>query len=125
MAKFDELTESLKKRFTGVPNITDEDVDGWIERAMLEHGYNLDQDVPQSQVLLVLLFAEWDGALQIALRAGHFFQYKDGEETVDKRAVSEQYRRIAAELKKSYDRKKAEGREGTSMFHVATRIDRN
>lgn len=126
MAKSSELSKTLLKRFKDVPNVTIEDTDGWIERSMMEHGYAVEQDVPQSQTLLVLLYAEWDGTLQIALKAAHYFEYKDSEETVDKRNISEQYRQVATELWKNYERKKAQGSGGIggSRFAVATRVDR-
>src|SRR5690606_35444995 len=109
MASLSELSELLLKRFKDVPNVTTEDTDGWVERSMLEHGYRADQDVPQDETMLVLMYAEWDGTLQIALKAAHYFEYKDSEETVDKRNVSEQYRQVATELWKAYERKKAQG----------------
>jgi len=126
MAKLAELSEMLLKRFKDVPNVTIEDTNNWIERSMLEHGYDLDADVPSNQVLLVLLYAEWDGAMQIALRTAYYFEYKDSDESVDKRNVSEQYRNVAADLWKAYERKKAEGAGGLggSRFHVMSRVDR-
>lgn len=126
MAKLDDLSAILLKRFKDVPNVTTEDADDWVERSMLEHGYDVTADVPQDQVLLVLLYAEWDGTLQIALKAAHYFEYKDSEETVDKRNISEQYRQVATELWKNYERKKAQGSGGIggSRFAVATRVDR-
>lgn len=126
MAVLSELSQSLLKRLKDVPNIASEDCDGWIERAMLEHGYTVETDVPQNQILLILLYAEWDACLQIAFKSAHYFEYKDSEETVDKRNVSEQYRQIATELWRQYERKKAEGAGGVggSRFHVATRVDR-
>lgn len=126
MAELADLTQSLLKRLKGVPNVEQEDAEEWMKRSMLEHGYAEDADVPTSDTLLVLLFAEWDACLQIARNSAHFFQYKDAEETVDKRSVSEQYRRIAAELKDRYERKKAEGTDGLggSRFVIAPRADR-
>jgi len=126
MAKLAELSEMLLKRFKDVPNVTIEDTNNWIERSMLEHGYDLDADVPNDHVLLVLLYAEWDGAMQIALRTAYYFEYKDSDESVDKRNVSEQYRNVAADLWKAYERKKAEGAGGLggSRFYVMSRVDR-
>lgn len=126
MAKLAELSEMLLKRFKDVPNVTLEDTNNWVERSMLEHGYDLDADVPSNQVLLVLLYAEWDGAMQIALRTAYYFEYKDSDESVDKRNVSEQYRNVAADLWKAYERKKAEGAGGLggSRFYVMSRVDR-
>jgi len=126
VAVLSELSEILLKRFKDVPNVTKEDTDLWIERSMLEHGFDANADVPRNQIMLVLLYAEWDGTLQIALKAAHYFEYKDGEETVDKRNVSEQYRNIAAELWRNYERKKAEGAGniGGSKVYFMSRVDR-
>lgn len=126
MAELSELSKKLVKRFKDVPNVTIEDAQDWVERSMMEHGYRADQDVPQDQELLVLLYAEWDATLQIALKAAHYFEYKDSDESIDKRNVSEQYRQIATELWRSYERKKAEGSGGIggARFSVATRVDR-
>lgn len=126
MAYLPELSTKLLKRLKDVPNVTKEDADDWVERAFVEHGFNSDVDVPREQELLILLYAEWDACLQIAFKAAHYFEYKDSEETVDKRNVSEQYRQIATELWRVYERKKAEGSGGIggSRFRVATRVDR-
>lgn len=124
MAYKAELSELLLKRFKDVPNLTVDDTNIWIERSMMEHGYRDDRNVPDSNILPVLLYAEWDGALQIALRSAHFFEYKDSEETVDKRNVSEQYRQIATELRREYDRVRARTITNGARFSVATRVDR-
>lgn len=126
MAELAELSESLLRRFKDVPNVTKEDTDDWVLRSMLEHGFAEDANVPDSQVVLLLLYAEWDATLQLALKTAYYFEYKDAEETVDKRMVSEQYRRLASELRRKYEQKKAEGSGGIggSRFNVMTRIDR-
>lgn len=126
MAELDELTDSLMQRLKGVPNVERNDAEEWVKWSMMEHGYEAEDDVPANDALLVLLFAEWDASLQISFQTAHFFEYKDSEESVDKRAISEQYRRVAAELKKRYDKKKAEGTasQGGSRFVIPTRADR-
>lgn len=126
MATRTELIEMLMRRLNKVPNATIEDMENWVDMSMMEHGYRSDQDVPQNRVLLVLLYAEWDACISIALQSAHFFEYKDAEETVDKRAISEQYRRLASELKKRYNEKKLDltNTDGSTVFHIATRADR-
>lgn len=125
MATKAEIAESLNSRFRGIPNVDQEDIDGWVERSLLEHGYRLDQDVPDSDVLLIQLYAEWDGTLQIALRTAYYFEYKDSEESVDKRMVSEAYRNMADQLYRKYERKKNEaGRTAGPRFRVMSRVDR-
>jgi len=125
MATKSELATALLGRFKGVPNVAQEDVDGWIDRSLLEHGFRLDQDVPEDDQLLVLLYAEWDGTTQLALRTAYFFEYKDSEESVDKRMVSEAYRNMADQLWKTYERKKNEaGRTAGPRFRIMPRADR-
>lgn len=126
MANLSELAENLEKRFKGVPNATIEDAENWTERSMLEHGYMAEDDVPDDQKLLVLLYAEWDGTLQLALQTAYYFEYTDGEETVDKAKISEQYRNVAAELRKKYEKKNVEsGPSSNTRFTIMTRADRN
>jgi hypothetical protein len=107
MANYTELAQRLLKRFKGVPNISNDDADDWVEDAMLEHGYSLSDAVPSEKVSLILLYAQAEGATQIALATAHFFTYTDGEEQVDKSKVSQQYRRLAQDLRNEYERKKA------------------
>lgn len=126
MAKLSELAENLEKRFKGVPNASIEDANNWAERSMLEHGYMADDDVPDNQKLLVLLYAEWDGALQLSLQTAYYFEYTDGEETIDKAKISEQYRKVAVELRKKYENKSVEsGPSSNTRFTIMTRADRN
>lgn len=124
MASLDEITVMLGKRLSEIPGMTNEDLRMFTETSFLEHGLRFEQEVPRDRILLILLYAQWDACLQVAFNSARFFSYKDGEESVDKRAVSEQYRRIAAELKKRYDAKKAEGHDGQTMFSIMTRADR-
>lgn len=108
-----------------ISRITLQDTDDWVLLAMNEHGYAFDDDVPTSYISLILLYAEADAASTIALRSAKYFHYKDGEETVDKKTVSEAYRKIATELWKKYDKKKVQVSlsEGTSAFSVRARAD--
>lgn len=124
MAELPELSATLLRRFRDVPNIDLEDTTDWIERSMLEHGFNPSSNVPQDAILLVLLFAEWDGTLQISLKTAYYFSYKDAEETVDKRTVSEQFRKVAKELEKRYEKKKSSSDLGGQGFYIMTRADR-
>lgn len=125
MATKADLATTLMSRFRGIPNVDQTDVEGWIERSMLEHDYRVDQDVPDRDQLLILLYAEWDGTQQIALRTAYFFEYKDSEESVDKRMVSEAYRNMADQLYRKYERKKNEaGRVAGPAFRIMSRADR-
>lgn len=126
MANLDELSELVLQRFKDVPNVAIEDARAWTFRAFMEHGYADDANVPDRESMLIVLYAEWDAALNLAMNTAYYFDYTDAEESVDKRLVSEQYRRLSLELRKRYDAKKAEGSGGIggSRFAVMTRVDR-
>lgn len=126
MATLAELSQRLLKRFKGVPNITIDDATDWTEESMLEHGYTLLQTVPNESESLILLYAQAEGALQISMATAHFFTYKDADETIDKSKISEQYRKLATDLKTTYTQKKSEGVGGVggSRFKGLTRADR-
>jgi hypothetical protein len=121
MATLAEMSERLLKRFKGVPNVTLEDTTDWTEDALLSHGYKVADNVSSEVTNLLLLYAQSQGAHQIAISSAHFFTYTDGEEQVDKSMVSEQYRKLAADLRNQYERLKAVS--GCS-FKVMRRIDR-
>lgn len=126
MASNYELSSRLLSRFKDVPNIGDDDTSEWIEMAMNEHGLVSSDDVPTGVIPLIMLYAEADGAMQVALRTAHYFEFVDKDESVDKSMISEQYRRLSGELWKRYERKKSEGVGGFggSRFSVMSRIDR-
>lgn len=126
MAKLDELSERLLKRFKDVPGVEKDDTDGWIELSMNEHGFDGQGDVPAKYVPIVMLYAEADGASQIALRTAYYFEYRDKDETVNKTKVADQYRKLAETLWDRYKMKRFEGIDdiGGSAFHIMTRADR-
>lgn len=126
MANKDELSDRLLNRFKDVPKVGPEDVGSWIELAMNEHGLDSSDNVPTEVIPLVLLYAEADGALQVALRTAHYFEFTDRDEAVNKSMISEQYRELSDALWKRYQRKKDEGVEGFggARFHIMKRVDR-
>lgn len=126
MATLEELSTKLLRRFKNVPNVGIEDVTDWVTLSMAEHGFEVEDDVPIELVTLILLYAEADGAGVISLYTANYFSYKDGEESVDKRGVSEQYRKVATELWKKYNAKRANsGFSGGTAFSIMKRADRS
>jgi hypothetical protein len=107
MANLAELSERLLKRFKNVPNVTIVDANDWAEESLLIHGYESSAIVPTDREEIVLLYAQSEGAFQISLAAAHYFSYSDGEEQVDKTMISEQYRKLAKDIRDVYNRKKA------------------
>lgn len=122
MATLTEIAERLLRRFKNVPNVTVDDATDWTEEAMLAFGFKSTEDVPSDRTTLILLHAQAEGALQIALATAHYFNYTDGDETVDKSKVSEQYRKLAQDLRMECERKKAE--VSGSTFKAMRRLDR-
>lgn len=116
------LAERLFKRFKGVPNFTIEDAQELVDDALRVHGYEPSATIPHDKENLILLYAQSEGAWQIALSTAHYFSYTDGEESVDKSKVSEQYRKLATDLRKEYEMEKA--KETGAGFYIARRIDR-
>jgi hypothetical protein len=121
MATKTELSQRLLNWFKNVPNVTSTDTDFWTEEAMLAHGFSSSDDVPSDEATLILLYAQAEGARQIAVATAHYFSYTDGEESVDKSMISEQYRKLAKDLREEYERKKSEG--AVSVYFMR-RIDR-
>lgn len=117
-----ELAERLVRRFKGVPNFDITDAQELVDDALQTHGYELSADVPSDRLNLLLLYAQAEGAWQIALSTAHYFQYQDGEESVDKSMISEQYRKLAKDLRADYDRAKSV--DTGAGFYIAARIDR-
>lgn len=119
----EQLAERLLRRFKGVPGYTEEDALDAIEDAMRAHGYKPSDSVPDKDVRLILLYAQSKGAWQIAFSVAHYFSYTDGEESVDKSMVADNYRKLAKDLEDEYDDE--HGRRRGSGFRIMKRFDRD
>ena len=117
-----ELAETLYQRFKGVPGFTEEEAESLVLDAMRTHGYAPSDSVKPDEVNLVLLYAQYNGAWQIAFSVAHYFRFTDGEESVDKSMVADNYRRLARDLQEEYD--KENGKIFGSNFRIMKRIDR-
>lgn len=117
-----ELATRLYARLKGVPGFTDEEALLLVEDAMQEHGYAPTSSVPTDRTNLVLLYAQMQGAWQIAFGAAHYFKFTDGEESVDKSMVADNYRRLANALETKYASEKS--KLFGNNFRIMTRADR-
>ena len=117
-----ELATILFKRFKGVPSFTEEEAEELVNDAMRVHGYAPSDSVKQGDENLVLLYAQYNGAWQIALSVAHYFKFGDGEEQVDKSMITDNYRRLAKDLQNDYEMEK--GKLLGNNFRVMKRIDR-
>lgn len=115
MADRNALIERLYRRFKGVPNFTLEDAEALIDEALEAH----DSSASDS---LIFLYAQSQGAWDIALSVAHYFRFKDGEEEVDQSMVSSNYRALAKDLQNEYESEK--GRYYGNKFKLMPRVDR-
>lgn len=117
-----ELAERLLLRFKGVPNFMYENALELVEDAMRAHNFTPDDSVPDDKANIVLLYAQIQGAWQIAFSVAHYFKFTDGEESVDKSMISKNYRDLAKDLQAEYDKERAE--MVGSSFRIMKRLDR-
>lgn len=117
-----ELADMLYRRFKGVPGFTEDEALELVEDAMLSHGISPDKSVPSEDVSLIMLYAQYQGAWLIAMSTAHYFRFTDGEESVDKSKVADNYRRLARDLKADYEAEK--GRILGNNFTIMPRFDR-
>src|SRR5690625_2229235 len=111
-----ELSERLYRRFKGVPNFDEIDAKELVEGSLEVHDDGAAVD-------LVLLYAQVQGAGQVAFSVAHYFTFSDGEESVDRSPVAEQRRRRATDLQSQND-KETDDKAGKSDFVVMNRVDR-
>src|SRR5690625_3390941 len=122
MAARDELAERLLRRFKGVPNFDITDAQELVDESLHVHGLDASADVPTDKETVVLLYAQFQGTRQIAYSVAHYFKFSDGEESVDKSMIADNYRKLAKDLQEDYEAEK--GREFGSNFRIMRRVDR-
>src|SRR5690625_6000574 len=88
MANRTELAERLYRRFKGVPNFDLDDAQELVDESLEFHGYELSADVPADKESMILLYAQKEGAWQIAFSVAHYFRFGAGEESLPKPRVS-------------------------------------
>src|SRR5690625_1038685 len=103
MANRTELAERLYRRFKGVPNFDLDAAQEPGDESLEFHGGERSADVPADNESMILLYAQKEGAWQIAFSVAHYLKFADGEEPVAKSMVSENYRRLARDLQDEYD----------------------
>lgn len=94
------IYERLTKRFRNVPGVTVEDVADWLSEAEAESGMTEGDVVSDNNAILYLSFSI--GCRMIATDAARFFKYTDGEESVDKTNIFENYMRLSLEALQQY-----------------------
>lgn len=115
MSRRDELIKIIKNRFSGVPMFGDDDAESLIDDAIYLHSED-------SSTELLLLYAQYQGAWKIAIGTAYYFKFSDGEESIDRTATADNYRKLASDFKKLYDKESPKGKSGN--FRVMSRLDR-
>lgn|SRR5690606_25868142 len=117
-----ELAEKLYRMFKGVPGFTEDEALELIDDAMRTHGYAPTDSVPSDRIRLILLYAQIQGVWQVAMSVAHYFKFSDGEESVDKSMLADNYRKLAKDLQTEYDLET--GKLFGNNFRIMPRIDR-
>lgn len=122
MATIQQIEQRLARRFA---NVALSDVTNTLQDALLSLGYDINSEVPATDVNRVLAYASAELATNISVNAARYFSYSDGEESVDKTMISEQYRKLALQFRADYEVEEAKRNvTETSSFRVMTRVDR-
>lgn len=127
MYSFSDILKLLEKKFNAVPNVSQEDVEAWLEESFAEHGVTRTTQVPPQFATLILLYAEALGTGQVAVATAHYFSFTDKDEEVDKSMVSEGYLKVSKLLWDRYDlksRQKIDGFRGSNVRYMR-RLDRD
>lgn len=117
----EQLADKLVRRFKSVPDYEIEDAKEAVEDVMTEKGYDPSDDVPSEDVKVILLVAQIESAWSIAFSVASYFKYTDGEESVDKTKVAENYRNLALDLQVLLEKEEFKSKSG---FSVMPRPDR-
>lgn len=105
------VEERLKNRLQNVSGVTDADIEAWVSEA--KHEADLTEAENADAVFYLALTIAYEF---IATNAANYFKYTDGEESVDKSMVFDNYLKLAEQARKQY-RKYRRGR-GASQTHV-------
>ncbi len=122
MATSAELVERLYRRFKGVPNFELTDAQELVDESLQYHGIASTANIPSDKETAILLYAQVQGAWQIAFSVAHYFKFSDGEESIDKSMIADNYRRLAKDLQTEYDLEM--GKQFGNNFRIMPRIDR-
>ncbi|UBH21878.1 hypothetical protein LAU42_08870 [Macrococcus armenti] len=78
-----------------------------VERAVLANGFSIDLDYTTPQENLITMYTEYLLAKEDEKNARLAFKYQDGEESVDKSEIYDQYRKYANDLRRDWSEAKA------------------
>lgn len=116
----DDLISKLSAKFTDVPKIGSDTLTAWLNESCTYEGYPSPDDVPLSDFERVLLRAQIVGIEYLLINSAHFFNFTDGEESVNKAAISSNYLKILNFLTAKYNQLY----NTNSGFKAMKRLDR-
>lgn len=120
MTTKEDLLKKLELKFQGIPNLSSEVVGEWLDEALAEEGFASSSEVPDVAVHRILLCAQIIGVESLALNSAHYFNFRDGEESISKGSISSNYLKQLELLKQKYSR--IYGFSGA--FKLMRRLDR-
>jgi len=108
----ESVKERLTKRLSKVPGVTPEDIDDWLAEAEAEF-----EGQDEDNVTALFYLALYVAYETIASDAARFFRFTDGEESVDKSMIFDNYMRLAKSARRNYARY-LRGGFGASQTHL-------
>lgn len=124
MANKIEISALLYSRFKDVPELTMEDTNAAVDEAIAIFGLD-ELDIPEKELSKILTYTSSEIAMKIAFNTASYFKFTDGEESVDKSMVSDNYRKLAGVYRTQYESMtRTEERRAKASFKNTKRIDR-
>lgn len=94
------VSDRLLTLFKRVPGVTSADTAEWLTEAIAESGLQEGINLSDDNALLYLAYSI--GCRAIAADAARYFQYSDGEESVNKSKIFDNYMRLASDAYSKY-----------------------
>jgi hypothetical protein len=105
------VSDRLHTRLNKIPGVTTTDIALWIDDATQESA--TDETENENAIFYLALTIAYE---TIAANTAHYFKYSDGDESVDKSNLFDNYTKLAHQARKQY-RKYRRG-NGASHSHV-------
>lgn len=94
------LSDRLQTQFKRVPGVTTADIVEWLAESKSESALEEGKTTADDNAILYLAYSI--GCRTIAADAARFFQYSDGEESVNKSNIFENYMRLSLDAYSKY-----------------------
>lgn len=94
----ESVKERLTKRLSKIYGVTPEDISDWLAEAESEFD---GQDENDNALFYLALYIAYE---TIASDSARFFSFRDGEESVDKSMIFENYMKLAKQARRNYSR---------------------